>query len=278
MKCDDVNTSDDEDDDEEIRRLKEQLQQKRQEKKQGRHLKEAPAFSDETTHSTTSEPSTATTSSQSLWESDDELSRDWEAVSPTDEQMEDFGFDMPASTPKIGSPTEIKASSQLSAEAVAKSLLQKFAKTSHPAACELQWLFKYQDAPQTLVHSIFRRKLVMAQQNFRCAGCGMAVAQDYIKRFRYCHYLGKYFCSSCHTNALEVIPANVIRKWDFAKYEVSNFARDLLQKIHLDPLFHMIDLNASLYKKHRVLDGLKDIRQQLHYFKTFMQTCRKANE
>lgn len=88
---------------------------------------------------------------ESLWESDDEFSRDWEAVSPTDEQMEDFGFDMPASTPKIGSPTEIKASSQLSAEAVAKSLLQKFAKTSHPAACELQWLVTYQDAPQSLL-------------------------------------------------------------------------------------------------------------------------------
>ena len=88
---------------------------------------------------------------ESLWESDDELSRDWEAVSPTDEQMEDFGTDMPASTPRIGSPTEIKASSQLSAEAVAKSLLQKFAKTSHPAACELQWLVTYQDAPQSLL-------------------------------------------------------------------------------------------------------------------------------
>ena len=82
---------------------------------------------------------------ESLWESDDELSRDWEAVSPTDEQMEDFG------TPKFGSPTEMKASSQLSAEAVAKSLLQKFAKTSHPAACELQWLVTYQDAPQSLL-------------------------------------------------------------------------------------------------------------------------------
>lgn len=88
---------------------------------------------------------------ESLWESDDELGRDWEAVSPTDEQMEDFGTDMPASTPKIGSPTEIKGSSQLSAEAVAKSLLQKFAKTSHPAACELQWLVTFQDAPQSLL-------------------------------------------------------------------------------------------------------------------------------
>ena len=62
MKCDDVNTSEEEED-EEIRHLKEQLERKRWEKKQGRHIKEQSAFSDETTHSTTSEPSTATTSS-----------------------------------------------------------------------------------------------------------------------------------------------------------------------------------------------------------------------
>ena len=39
-----------------------------------------------------------------------------------------------------------------------------------------------------------------------------------MKRFRYCHYLGKYFCSTCHSNILEVIPARVVRKWDFTKY------------------------------------------------------------
>ena len=65
MKCDEVNTSEEEDD-EEICRLREELERKRWEKKQGRFLKENPAFSDETTHSTTSEPSTATTSSSKL--------------------------------------------------------------------------------------------------------------------------------------------------------------------------------------------------------------------
>lgn len=118
----------------------------------------------------------------------------------------------------------------------------------------------------------------MAQQNFRCAGCGMAVAPDYMKRFRYCHYLGKYFCSTCHSNILEVIPARVVRKWDFTKYEVSNFARDLLNRIHFDPLFNLMDLNPSLYKRFRVLEGLKDIRRRLHFLKSFVQTCRKANE
>lgn len=328
MKCDDVNTSEeDDDDDEEIRSLKEQLERKRQEKKQGRNHRYQSAFSDGTTHSTTSGPSTATTSSKSLCETEDELSHDWEDLSPTDEQVQELNNDLHATTSKFVSSTEIKPSLQLSAEAVAKSLLQKFGNTSHPAACELQWLVSFQDAPQSLLplpqtvavapddvpqvdamrrhavsrqnslpcrirgnsewappraqiifhaHKPPRRKVVMAKQNFRCAGCGMAVAPDYIKRFRYCHYLGKYFCSSCHNNALEVIPANVIRKWDFTKYEVSNFARDLLQKIHFDPLFDMKDLNPSLYKRSRVLEGLKDIRQQLHFFKTFMQTCRKA--
>ena len=41
--------------------------------------------------------------------------------------------------------------SPLSAEAVAKSLLQKFAKKKHPAASELQWLVSFQDAPQSLL-------------------------------------------------------------------------------------------------------------------------------
>ena len=62
MKCDDLNTSEEEDD-EEILHLKEELERKRWEKKQTKHLMEQAAFSDETTQSTTSEPSTQTNSS-----------------------------------------------------------------------------------------------------------------------------------------------------------------------------------------------------------------------
>ena len=48
-------------------------------------------------------------------------------------------------------PAEFTQLHPLSAEAVAKNLLQKFANRKHPAACELQWLVSFQDAPQTLL-------------------------------------------------------------------------------------------------------------------------------
>lgn len=58
----------------------------------------------------------------------------------------------------------------------------------------------------------------MAKQNNRCAGCGMKVAVEYAHRFRYCEYLGRYFCTDCHTNQLSVIPGRVLHKWDFTRY------------------------------------------------------------
>ena len=48
---------------------------------------------------------------------------------------------------------------------------------------------------------------------------------DLSKRFRYCEYLGKYFCTSCHQNKLAVIPAKVLSKWDFKKYLFCYFLR-----------------------------------------------------
>lgn len=43
------------------------------------------------------------------------------------------------------------------------------------------------------------------------------LAVGYIKRFRYCEYLGKYFCNCCHSNKLSVIPAKILHRWDFNK-------------------------------------------------------------
>lgn len=58
----------------------------------------------------------------------------------------------------------------------------------------------------------------MAKQNYRCAGCGMKVAVEYANRFRYCEYLGRYFCTGCHTNQLALIPGKILSKWDFTRY------------------------------------------------------------
>ncbi|XP_041861410.1 run domain Beclin-1-interacting and cysteine-rich domain-containing protein isoform X2 [Melanotaenia boesemani] len=128
------------------------------------------------------------------------------------------------------------------------------------------------------IHPAPKRKIIVAKQNYRCAGCGTRIDPDYIKRLRYCEYLGRYFCQCCHENAQAVVPGRVLRKWDFSKYYVSNFARDLLSKIAGDPLFNPSDINSSLYKKIKALESVRVLRVQLFHMKNLFKTCRFAKE
>ncbi|KAM6963054.1 run domain Beclin-1-interacting and cysteine-rich domain-containing protein [Aplochiton taeniatus] len=128
------------------------------------------------------------------------------------------------------------------------------------------------------IHPTPKRKIVVAKQNYRCAGCGTRIDPDYIKRLRYCEYLGRYFCQCCHENAQAVVPGRVLRKWDFSKYYVSNFARDLLAKIAGDPLFNPNDINSGLYKKNKALETVRVLRVQLFHMKNLFKTCRFSKE
>ncbi|XP_024134429.1 run domain Beclin-1-interacting and cysteine-rich domain-containing protein isoform X1 [Oryzias melastigma] len=128
------------------------------------------------------------------------------------------------------------------------------------------------------IHPPPKRKIIVVKQNYRCAGCGTRVDPDYIKRMRYCEYLGRYFCQCCHENAQAVVPGRVLRKWDFSKYYVSNFARDLLSKIAGDPLFNPNDINSGLYKKIKALESVRVLRVQLFHMKNLFKTCRFAKE
>ncbi|XP_041646775.1 run domain Beclin-1-interacting and cysteine-rich domain-containing protein isoform X2 [Cheilinus undulatus] len=128
------------------------------------------------------------------------------------------------------------------------------------------------------IHPAPKRKIVVSKQNYRCAGCGTRIDPDYIKRLRYCEYLGRYFCQCCHENAQAVVPGRVLRKWDFSKYYVSNFARDLLSKIAGDPLFNPNDINSGLYKKIKALEAVRVLRVQLFHMKNLFKTCRFAKE
>ncbi|NWY66173.1 RUBIC protein, partial [Erithacus rubecula] len=128
------------------------------------------------------------------------------------------------------------------------------------------------------VHTALTRKVAVAKQNYRCAGCGIRTDPDYIKRLRYCEYLGKYFCQCCHENAQTVIPSRVLRKWDFSKYYVSNFSKDLLSKIWSDPLFNVQAINPGLYQKVKALNQVRLLRIQLFHMKNMFKTCRLAKD
>ncbi|NWX43229.1 RUBIC protein, partial [Steatornis caripensis] len=128
------------------------------------------------------------------------------------------------------------------------------------------------------VHPAPTRKVAVAKQNYRCAGCGIRTDPDYIKRLRYCEYLGKYFCQCCHENAQTIIPSRILRKWDFSKYYVSNFSKDLLSKIWSDPLFNVQDINPALYRKVKSLNQVWLLRIQLFHMKNMFKTCRLAKD
>ncbi|KFQ63247.1 Run domain Beclin-1 interacting and cysteine-rich containing protein, partial [Pelecanus crispus] len=128
------------------------------------------------------------------------------------------------------------------------------------------------------IHPDPTRKVAVAKQNYRCAGCGIRTDPDYIKRLRYCEYLGKYFCQCCHENAQMVIPSRILRKWDFRKYYVSNFSKDLLGKIWSDPLFNVQDINPALYRKVKSLNQVWLLRIQLFHMKNMFKTCRLAKD
>lgn len=199
------------------------------------------------------------------------------------------------------------------AESIALMLMSKFKSQPLPNPSELYWLVNETQAPQQILpfgdlslpinpdddlpyHSIRgndtwapprnmlifhvqpapeRRRLLM-QQNHRCAGCGMKVAPGLMHTFRYCHYLGKYFCSACHKNQIAIIPARVISTWDFTLYHVSNFSLKWLDEIWNLPLFHIGDLKPQLYEKVKQLRKAKSVKVKFQAIAEFITKCRFA--
>ncbi|XP_051997783.1 protein associated with UVRAG as autophagy enhancer [Xyrauchen texanus] len=124
------------------------------------------------------------------------------------------------------------------------------------------------------VQPIHRRSDVIASQHFLCAGCGTEVEPRYIKKLRYCDYLGRYFCDVCHGGGESVIPGRVLSNWDFARYPVCHFSRQLLDSIWQQPLFKFTSVAKKLYSQAKELQRFRDVQEQLISIKKLLSTCR----
>ncbi|KFP62805.1 Uncharacterized protein KIAA0226-like, partial [Cariama cristata] len=124
------------------------------------------------------------------------------------------------------------------------------------------------------IHPSVKRDAVVAAQNFTCVGCGTPIESKYIRRLRYCDYLGKYFCDCCHNYAQSSIPARILLKWDFKKYYVCNFSKRLLDSIWQNPIFNVSCINKALYTKSKEMDRVREIQEQLFHLKKLLKTCR----
>ncbi|CAL1678762.1 unnamed protein product [Lasius platythorax] len=250
--------------------------------------------------------------SDSVSTDDSELDNEWKLKNGDTTSLSDAELRQP----RFATESTVSESS-VSAEGVALSLISRFNEKQLPRASELQWLVSEKDAPQRLLpmpkswpvspdeieiedtrtiplrgtiewapprpqiiftpHPPPVRRTLIAKQNYRCAGCGMKVAVKYANRFRYCEYLGRYFCTGCHTNQVAFIPGKILSKWDFSRYPVSNFSYRLLDQMMSDPLFQVNDLNPLLYRRIKQLDKTRVLRTKLFFLKDFLLTCRFAS-
>ncbi|CAG5865362.1 unnamed protein product [Menidia menidia] len=124
------------------------------------------------------------------------------------------------------------------------------------------------------VQPTHRRSEVVALQNFLCAGCGTAVEPRYIKKLRYCEYLGRYFCDCCHSGSEAVIPGRVLSSWDFSKYSVSDFSKQLLESVWHQPLFDLTCVGRTLCGKVKELDKFRELQEQLIGIRKLLDICR----
>ncbi|XP_025037893.2 protein associated with UVRAG as autophagy enhancer isoform X1 [Pelodiscus sinensis] len=162
-------------------------------------------------------------------------------------------------------PKELESSADLAEKIKVKSRLRG---TTGWAPPRFQIIFS--------IHPSLKRDAVVAAQNFTCAGCGTPIEPKYIRRLRYCDYLGKFFCDCCHSYAQSSIPARILLKWDFKKYYVCNFSKHLLHSIWHKPIFNVSCINRTLYAKAKELNRVREIQEQLLHIKKLLKTCRFA--
>ncbi|KAJ8379179.1 hypothetical protein AAFF_G00230910 [Aldrovandia affinis] len=120
-------------------------------------------------------------------------------------------------------------------------------------------------------HPTQKRSVVVASQGFLCAGCGTQVEAKYLKKLRYCEYLGRYFCACCHGEGEAVIPGRVLECWDFCRYPVCDFSLRLLASVWHQPLFPRACLAKT---KARELARFTEVQEQLVSIKKLLTVCR----
>ncbi|XP_037076445.1 run domain Beclin-1-interacting and cysteine-rich domain-containing protein-like [Pollicipes pollicipes] len=149
------------------------------------------------------------------------------------------------------------------------------------------------------IHKQGKRSAAMARQSHRCAGCGLKVSPALAKKFRWCEYLGRYFCAGCHENQQFYVPARIIHKHDYNMYPVSLISYQISapdpeagvligtrcrcsrtscwSPSGAIPLFHVNTINPSVLN-YSDLHQCRVLRKRLSIAQKYVGTCRFAKQ
>eukprot|EP01134_Creolimax_fragrantissima_P003077 CFRG3077T1 len=109
--------------------------------------------------------------------------------------------------------------------------------------------------------------------DYVCSGCGrMRVTFKY--GFRFCNHDGRFHCRSCHHNIAVLIPARVVKQWDFTPRAVCDTSKVLLSNTRSDPIYNLRFVSPELYKTVPELVAVEKLRVKLGHLFHYVRLCR----
>merc|ERR550534_3543269 len=112
------------------------------------------------------------------------------------------------------------------------------------------------------------------KQSFKCKHCRKMIGLFY-GPYKTCAFDGGYYCPDCHMEEEHCIPARIIHNWDFRRHKVAKYNKIFLMKVEEEPLFHIDEINPSLYNAVTEINEVKHLRMQLQHIKEYVHTCRE---
>lgn len=117
------------------------------------------------------------------------------------------------------------------------------------------------------------------EQNFQCYICFcpfefvLGIPKD---KIYWCSYLARYVCKDCISDEYSIIPAFVLKSWDFNKYSISKFGRDIIKQWENKPIIHIKSKNEVI-KLSSLLKQAITTKRKIHKIFDIM-TCEKVEE
>lgn len=129
------------------------------------------------------------------------------------------------------------------------------------------------------IKNVKMRPVSISEQNYQCYICfkrfnfifgGIAKEKIY-----WCSYFMRYICKSCVSDDLSIIPAFVLNSWNFNKYSISIFGKNIIEKWEDKPVIHIKGKNPII-KLSSLLKQSITIKRKIHKIFDIMK-CSDAD-
>ena len=103
-------------------------------------------------------------------------------------------------------------------------------------------------------------------QNNQCQFCRKIFSSFlYIptQKIFWCSYYMCYICEDCLSNEYSIIPAFILKFWNFKKFSISKNAKELLEKWHDKPVIH-IKQSDSIISQSTLLHTAIIMKKKIH--------------